>query len=210
MNSKPAVSLDGLFRQNIVLMSGLVTAPIIVAATTFERAAALSLSFFMVSYLSIIICRLIPRKIVYTIRIIIYALISAAVYIPSVMVINALFPDIARSILIYLEIIVVNSLILAKSESRFYLEPFGVMAVDALMYILGYAAAAFAVGIIREFLAYGTLFGLRICDEPMPAAKAPFFGFILLGIMAAVCRGINNRRRAKKNTAVIVRKGAER
>lgn len=209
MNKKTTLSLDGLFRQNIVLMSGLVTAPIIVAATTFERAAALSLSFFMVSYLSIIICRLIPRKIVYTVRIIIYALISAAVYIPSVLVINALFPDIARSILIYLEIIVVNSLILAKSESRFFLEPFGVMAADALIYILGYAMAAFTVGIIREFLAYGTLFGLRICDEPMPAAKAPFFGFILLGILAAICRGINSRHRAKKDTVVIVRKGAE-
>lgn len=209
MNKKTTLSLDGLFRQNIVLMSGLVTAPIIVAATTFERAAALSLSFFMVSYLSIIICRLIPRKIVYTVRIIIYALISAAVYIPSVLVINALFPDIARSILIYLEIIVVNSLILAKSESRFFLEPFGVMAADALIYILGYAMAAFAVGIIREFLAYGTLFGMRICDEPMPAAKAPFFGFILLGILAAICRGINSRHRAKKETVVIVRKGAE-
>lgn len=209
MNNKPAVSLDGLFRQNIVLMSGLVTAPIIVASTTFERAAALSLSFFMVSYLTIIICRIIPRKIVYTVRIIIYALISAAVYIPSALLINTLFADIAGSILIYLEIIVVNSLILAKSESRFYLEPFGVMAVDALMYILGYAIAAFAVGIIREFLAFGTLFGLRICDEPMPAAKTPFFGFILLGILAAICRGINSRRRARKDTAVVVQKGAE-
>ena len=40
MNNKPSgkFRLDGLFRQNIVLMSGLVTAPIIVAATTFERA----------------------------------------------------------------------------------------------------------------------------------------------------------------------------
>lgn len=207
--NKKTLSLDGLFRQNIVLMSGLVTAPIIVAATTFERAAALSLSFFMVSYLSIIICRIIPRNIVYTVRVIIYALIAAAVYIPSALAINALFPDIAGSILIYLEIIVVNSLILAKSESRFFLEPFGVMAVDALMYILGYAMAAFAVGIIREFLAYGTLFGLRICDEPMPAAKAPFFGFILLGFLAAICRGINSRRRAKNKTAVVVQKGAE-
>ena len=60
---KSKINLDGLFRQNIVLMSGLVTAPIIVAATTAERALVLTLSFFMVSYISILVCRLIPRKI---------------------------------------------------------------------------------------------------------------------------------------------------
>ena len=80
---------------------------------------------------------------------------------------------------IYIEILVVNSLILAKTESRFYLMPMKEMALDALMYILGYAIAAFAVGIIREFLAFGSLFGLRVCDAPMPAAKTTFFGFIL-------------------------------
>ena len=67
MNNKPSgkFRLDGLFRQNIVLMSGLVTAPIIVAATTFERALVLTLSFLLISYSSIIICRFIPREIVY-------------------------------------------------------------------------------------------------------------------------------------------------
>ena len=64
MNNKPSgkFRLDGLFRQNIVLMSGLVTAPIIVAATTFERALVLTLSFLLISYSSIIICRFIPRE----------------------------------------------------------------------------------------------------------------------------------------------------
>ena len=61
------ICFDGLFRQNIVLTSGLVTAPVIVAATTAERAAILSLSFFMISYFSILICRMIPKKISYTI-----------------------------------------------------------------------------------------------------------------------------------------------
>lgn len=43
--NKISVNLDGLFRQNIVLMSGIVTAPIIVAATSAERAAVLVISF---------------------------------------------------------------------------------------------------------------------------------------------------------------------
>ena len=87
--------------------------------------------------------------------------------------------------------------------------PMKEMALDALMYILGYAIAAFAVGIIREFLAFGSLFGLRVCDAPMPAAKTTFFGFILVGILAAVCRGATTRRRKRSESSGVIRKGAE-
>ncbi len=199
MNEKKSkINFDGLFRQNIVLMSGLVTAPIIVAATTAERALVLTLCFFMVSYISILICRLIPRKIMYSMRILIYAVVAGAVYIPTVLLISMLFPETVSGVLIYIEISVVNLLLLAKTESRFYLESLGVMALDALIYIAGYAVAAFAVGIIRELLAYGTFFGLYLFDEPMPAARSPFFGFILVGILAAVCRVIVGRRGARK------------
>ena len=203
MNNKPSgkFRLDGLFRQNIVLMSGLVTAPIIVAATTFERALVLTLSFLLISYSSIIICRFIPREIVYTVRIICYVGVAAVMYIPTALLMNALFPETASAVSIYIEILVVNSLILAKTESRFYLMPMKEMALDALMYILGYAIAAFAVGIIREFLAFGSLFGLRVCDAPMPAAKTTFFGFILVGILAAVCRGVTTRRRKRSESS---------
>ena len=211
MNNRTSgkLSPDGLFRQNIVLMSGLVTAPIIVAATTFERALVLTLSFFLISYSSILICRFIPREIVYTVRIICYVGVAAVMYIPTALLMNALFPETASAVSIYIEILVVNSLILAKTESRFYLMPMKEMALDALMYILGYAVAAFVVGIIREFLAFGSLFGLRVCDSPMPAAKTTFFGFILVGVLAAVCRGITTRRRKRSENTGVIRKGAE-
>ncbi|MFR0871352.1 MAG: Rnf-Nqr domain containing protein [Oscillospiraceae bacterium] len=179
MNNKPSgkFRLDGLFRQNIVLMSGLVTAPIIVAATTFERALVLTLSFLLISYSSIIICRFIPREIVYTVRIICYVGVAAVMYIPTALLMNALFPETASAVSIYIEILVVNSLILAKTESRFYLMPLKEMALDALMYILGYAIAAFAVGIIREFLAFGSLFAESMrapCPPPRPRSSGSY------------------------------------
>ncbi len=204
------ICFDGLFRQNIVLTSGLVTAPIIVAATTAERAAMLSLSFLLISYSTLIICRAIPRKIAYTVRIILYALVAAVVFIPTSLLLNVLFPETAQAVHMYTEILVVNSLILAKTESRFYLIPFSSMAIDSLVYITGYAIAAFAVGIVREILTYGTLFGSHICNSLMPAAKSPFFGFFLLGLYAAACRHFYNRRRVKEDRAnEVVRKGAD-
>ena len=130
-------------------------------------------------------------------------------YIPTALLLNSWFPETAASVSIYIEILVVNSLLLAKTESRFYLMPYGEMAADAFVYVLGYAMAAFIVGIIREFLAFGQLFGFRVCDAPMPAAKTTFFGFFLVGILAAVCRAITNHRRRRSENTGIIRKGAE-
>lgn len=200
-SNKFSVKPDGLFRQNIVLMSGLVTAPIIVAATSAERALVLVLSFFLMSYTSIMICRIFPRKIVYTVRAMLYAVVAAGMFIPTVMLLEMLFPATTKSVMLYIELLTVNSLLLAKTESRFYLEPYGVMALDALFYVLGYALAAFVVGGIRELLAYGTLFGMRWFDPPMHAAKSPFFGFFLVGLFAAVCRAGLGMRRSKEKAA---------
>lgn len=191
---KSHINADGLLRQNIVLMSGLVTAPIIVAATTLQRALVLTMSFFAISYFSILICRFIPRKIVYTVRILLYTIVAAGLFIPTVMGLRYLFPDTTKEVMVYIELTVVNSLILAKTESRFYLEPYGRMAVDALIYIAGYAMAAFAAGFVREILSYGTVFGFHVCEPIVPSAKSPFFGFILVGIFAALCRAASGRR----------------
>lgn len=199
------VSSDGLFRQNIVLMSGLVTAPIIVAATSALRALVLVMSFFMVSYSCIILCRLIPRKISYSIRIICYAVMAGIMYVPTLYLLNRLFPDVVREVQLYMDIVVINSLLLAKTETRFYLKPWGEMALDALVYIVGYAIAAFAVGIVREALAFGTLFGFRLFDPVVPSAKSPFFGFILVGIYAALCRVIVGKRAAVKRSRELAR-----
>ncbi len=196
--SRSKINSDGLFRQNIVLMSGLVTAPIIVAATSAERALVLVMSFFMISYTSIVLCRFIPRKIAYSIRILLYAVVAGIMYVPTMYALGMLFPDVMNSVRLYVELMVVNSLLLAKTETRFYLKPFGEMAVDALIYIAGFAAAAFAVGFIRELLAFGTLFGTRLFDPVVPAAKSPFFGFILVGIFAALCRVIVGRHAVRK------------
>ena len=118
-HSKLKISSDGLFRQNIALMSGLVTAPIVVAATTASRALVLVMSFFMISYPCIILCRFIPRKISYSIRILFYAIAAGIMYIPTMYLLSLMFPDTVREVQLYIEVIVVNSLMLAKTETRF-------------------------------------------------------------------------------------------
>lgn len=193
-SKKFSVNADGIFKQNIVLMSGLVTAPVIVAATTAERSVMLILSFFLISYTSILLCRFIPRRIVYIVRILLYAVVAAAMYIPTMILLERLFPEGVSGVSLYVGLMVVNSFLLAKTETRFYLKPYSEMTLDAFIYVLGFAVVTLVVGVVREILAYGTVYTFHLCEPIMPAAKSPFFGFILVGILAAFCRGISGRR----------------
>lgn len=197
-NKKFFVNADGIFKQNIVLMSGLVTAPVIVAATTAERSVMLIVSFFFISYTSILLCRFIPRQIVYIVRILLYAVVAAAMYIPTMLLLERLFPEAVSGVSLYVGLMVVNSFLLAKTETRFYLKPYREMLLDAFLYVVGYAIVTLLVGALRELLAYGTVYTFHICEPLMPAAKSPFFGFILVGVLAAFCRGISGRRSPKR------------
>lgn len=188
---------DGLVRQNVVLMSGLVTAPVIVAATTLSKALVLAAAFTLISFFTIAIGAFIPRRIVYTIRIILYVVLAAIVYMPVIMLLNTLYSDIVASVGIYIEIMVANSLILSKTESRFYLRSKGHMLIDVLVFCAGFSAVTIVTGIVREFLAFNTIFGFTVpLEMKLPSAEAPFFGFILIGVGAALCRHFYSKTRA--------------
>ena len=114
--------IDGLAKQNVVLMTGIVNAPVIIAATTFKKGVVIALAFAIISFLTIVTCSFVPKKIVYTLRVIIYALVGSVYYIPTVLLLEQIFPLTVELIGIYMPLIITNALIFSKTESRFYLE----------------------------------------------------------------------------------------
>ena len=191
MENKKISLKDGLFKQNIVFMSGLLIAPVIACATTLVKSLAICMVFSLVSFFAILICRVIPRKIAYTIRVIIYSLAASAVYIPACLLANYLFGgSVIETIGVYLPILVTNSLILSKTETRFYNEPFMTMTADCAVFIGGFDIACIFVGIFREIFAAGTIGGIYL-DMPfkIPALETTFGGFLLVGVFAGLLRG---------------------
>lgn len=190
---------DGLFKQNIVFMSGLLIAPVIACATTLMKSFAICMVFSVVSFFTILICRAVPRKIAYTIRVIIYSLAASAIYIPAVMLASAMLgEDVIKSAGVYLPILVTNSLILSKTESRFYNEPFLTMTADSAVFILGFDIACIFVGSFREIFASSSIGGVYL-EMPftIPALETTFGGFLLVGVFAGLFRGIYNHRKEK-------------
>ena len=194
--------LDGLAKQNVVLMTGIVNAPVIIAATSFKKGVVIAIAFAIISFLTILTCSFIPKKIVYTLRAIIYALVGSVYYIPTVLLLEKIFPLTVQLIGIYMPLIIANALIFSKTESRFYLESKQKMIIDVIMFITGFGVICVLTGGFREIICFGTLAGIKILDISISAFEAPFGGFILVGIMAGMFRALYNHlrnRRIKQN-----------
>lgn len=199
MENKKISLKDGFFKQNIVFMSGLLIAPVIACATTLQKSLAVCIVFTLVSFLTILLCRVIPRKIAYTLRVIIYSLVASAIYIPAVLLATFLMGgDVIASAGVYLPILVTNNLILSKSESRFYVEPLRDMIPDVLCFVAGFDIACIFTGAVREILAKSTIGGAYL-EMPftIPALETTFGGFLFVGIMAGLVRGVYNHHKAK-------------
>jgi electron transport complex protein RnfE len=195
-NKLKARPSDGFFRQNIVLMSGLLIGPVIAGATNFMNAAAISVVFTIITFFSVALCRFIPRQMVYTVRIIAYALVASALYIPALLACRFLLgEEVTVSVGVYLPILVVNHVILSKTETRFFHLPYFQMLIDAIGYIAGFVFVCLLTGIIRDIFVNNAVGAFSIETRiSMPALETTFGGFIIVGVLAGICRAIYNRR----------------
>jgi electron transport complex protein RnfE len=185
---------DGLIRQNIVLMSGLFIGPVIAGATDFESAAAISFVFAFITLFSVALCRLVPRKLVYTVRVIVYAVAASALYIPAYLSCRAIMGD-APIIKagIYLPVLVINHVILSKTETRFYHLSYMQMLLDLLGYIAGFVVVCMVTGALRDIFVNSAIGPVSVeVGFEIPALETTFGGFIIVGVLAGICRAIYN------------------
>jgi electron transport complex protein RnfE len=191
---------DGLTRQNIVLMSGTAIAPVAACATDYRHALALSVGFTIIAFTSVVICRFIPKKIVYTIRVILYALIAGLTYIPAYMAVKSFYgAEMLAELGVYLPILVVTPLILTKTETRFSLRPFRLTVLELAGYVTGFNIVCLSVGIIRDILGNRHIGNYEFdIGFDVPALSTVSGGFILVGIAAGIFRWGYNQSKENK------------
>ena len=119
-NSFKKIIKNGLINKNPILVSGMVIAPVIVLANNFNDAVMLVAAFSLITFFTLLISSFVPKSIVYTIRIILYTLIGAVVYVPSVMLLEYLMPEGVEAIGIFFPLFITNSFIVTRSESNIF------------------------------------------------------------------------------------------
>lgn len=177
--------------RNPVFVTGLVIAPAVVYANTFNKALVMVSAFSFLTLFTLLFSSFVPRKIVYTIRITLYTIIGALVYVPVAIILNALIPEHIDGMGIYFPLLITNSFIVSRSETTFFAESKGKMFFDILFSIIGYSAAVILYGLIREVISTGEFNGQVIAMPfSFSAFSSVYGGFILLGILAAIYRGV--------------------
>ena len=186
---------EGLFLKNTVLVQGLLIAPVVVAANTVKKALILSLMFFAVTFLTVVLARFIPRKLMYAVRVVLYTVISSLLFIPLAMLVNRFWPGVLESAGIYLPLLVTNSLIVSKIQTRFLPQRFFPMLTDLTAHLFGAVAVMLILSAVREMFGNATFFGipLMFVTRRMPILMLPFGGFILVGLAAAAIAKINHK-----------------
>lgn len=195
-------SSDGFLKGNAVLAQGMVIAPIVVCCDTLQKALLLSLAFVCITVVTVLVCSFYPKKPAYAIRVVLYALTGALVFIPVSLLCEYISPSVYASVgitevpgglssagMMYMPLLTVNSFIVLHSELYFYRVRRSVMLVTLLSHAAGFCLAACVMAGIRELLAYGSILG-HVVDMPllMKGFAAPWGGFIVLGALCALHR----------------------
>ncbi|MCD7890094.1 MAG: electron transport complex subunit E [Oscillospiraceae bacterium] len=181
---------EAVLTSNALLSTGSIIAPAVVVATSFQNALALCIVFSLVTFITVLICSFVPRKLVYTVRIIVYTFVASLVYVPVAILMENIMPAQFSALGVYAPLLITNSFITMKTESKFYRLKRGFMAELCGFYIIGYDLALLFLGFMRELLTNGGLFGVQFLPLSIPSAGTVYGGFILLALTSAAYRWI--------------------
>ncbi len=187
----------GLWHENPILVLALGLCPTLAVTTSMTNGMGMGLATLFVLFGSNVVVsalrKIIPKKV----RIPCYIVVIATFVTLVGMITSAYFPAIDDALGIFIPLIVVNCIVLGRSESFAARNSIGRSIIDALGMGVGFTLTLMALGGAREFFAAGTLFDVQLIPgwehEFMLLKLAPG-AFIMLGLFLAVMNWTNARR----------------
>ena len=171
--------------------------PLLATSTSVENGFGMGIAATVVLICSNVVISLLRKIIPNEIRIASYIVVIAGFVSIVNMLLEAFLPALHASLGIFIPLIVVNCIILARAEA--FASKNGVLdsALDGLGIGLGFTVALLILATIREILGNGTFLGYPVFGANFPAATImilPAGGFLTLGVVIAAI----NHIRAKK------------
>ena len=199
---------EGLVTQNPVLVQLLGMCSTMAITISLSNGLGMGVSVTIILTLSNIIISALRKIIPDKIRIAAYVVVIAGFVTMVDLLLQAFLPDIANSLGVFIPLIVVNCIILARAES--FASKNGVLAsaVDGICQGIGYTLVLLVMSVIREFLGSGTFgggilnggAGIRIFPEEYGALLLvlPVGGFLTLGCLIALMQWAQGRGKKKE------------
>ncbi|MGI9317069.1 MAG: NADH:ubiquinone reductase (Na(+)-transporting) subunit D [bacterium] len=187
--------LDPLFEDNPVLLQVLGVCSALAITNSLYTSLIMGISLTAVATFSNGVISAIRHIIPSSLRIIIQMTVIATGVVVVEQVLEAFAPDAARTLSVFIGLIVTNCIVLGRAEAFAAKNTVGMSMLDGIGNGLGYTAVLVAVGTIRELFGAGTLLGftvlplaedggLYIPNQLMLLPPSAFFiiGFIIWGL----------------------------
>ena len=200
-NSKLAILLKGLIKENPVLVLILGTCPTLAISTSVTAAFGMGMAATAVLICSNMAISALRKVIPEQVRIPCYIVLIAGFVTLVSMVLEAYAYSLFQSLGVYLSLIVVNCIILGRAEMFASKNSVGDSALDAIGMGLGFTLALCTMACIREVFGAGTFCGLPVPwfhDNPISILTMAPGGFVTFGVMIALVNKISKGKAIKK------------
>ena len=190
------VFLNGIIFENPTFIQLLGMCPTLAVTTSVKNGLGMGLSAAAVLVCSNMIISLLRKIIPDKVRIAAYIVIIAAFVTIIQMCLNAFLPDLSSSLGIFIPLIVVNCIILARAEAFASKNTVFKSALDGLGMGLGFTLALCIISAVREFLGAGTIFDIPVYGNAITPASIIIMapgGFIVLGLLVALVQHIMSK-----------------
>jgi len=200
MNNKYLKTLtNGLVTENPLFRLVLGTCPALAVTSAVENGFWMGVMVTFVLTCSNVLISLLRKVIPAKIRIPCFIVIIATFVTIVDLVMEAYLPAMHKTLGIFIPLIVVNCIILARAESFASKNAVALSAVDGIGMGLGFMSALMIVATFREILGNGTFFGFHVMGEGFPVAKimvqAPG-AFLTLGLVLGAINLVANHKKA--------------
>ncbi len=192
---------NGIIEENPTFVQLLGMCPTLAVTTSVSNSIGMGLSATFVLICSNFVISLVRKIIPNKIRIAAYIVIIATFVSVVEMLLKAYLPDLSKSLGMFIPLIVVNCIILARAESFAAKNSPLPSAIDGLSMGLGFTGALTIIGAVRELLGNGTLLGFSVFGasyNPALIFILPPGAFLVLGVLIAVINIITDKSKAKE------------
>lgn len=187
---------NGIVKENptFVLMLGM--CPTLAVTTSAKNGLGMGLSTMAVLVMSNLLISLLRKVIPNGVRVPTYIIIIASFVTIVEMLLHAYVTDIYNSLGIFIPLIVVNCIILGRAETYASKNNPILSIFDGIGIGLGFTIGLTVIGMVRELIGSGTLFGKQI----MPESYEPVSIFVLAPgaffVLALLC-AVQNKLKLK-------------
>lgn len=188
---------DGMILQNPVFVQLIGMCPTMATTTSLKNGIGMGLAVTAVLIASNFLISLFRKFIPDKIRIAAFVVIIAGLVTIIDLLMQAYLPALSASLGLFIPLIVVNCIILARAEMFACKNSPFLSAVDGFASGIGFTLALCVLSTVREIIGNGSILGFSLFGKSfMPAMLIimPAGGFLTLGVLMALFQYIKSRK----------------